>query len=177
MALRLAEADAGMARKLRSRQRRGGRFIKDVLAHTPVLKMAFLLVALWMLFSAGLYFAERGAEGSTITSYGRALYWGIAAFSTAGIADMPVNGASEVIGGIWIIVGSMLFFGAIVATITAYFMRPLQRPSKQIIDTIEYNLEQLDNLSIEELEMLKDTTDALIEHVERLKLEQAEKPR
>jgi voltage-gated potassium channel len=122
-----------------------------------------------MSFAAALYFAEREAEGTTITSYGRALYWGIAAFSTAGIADMPKNGLLEVIGAIWIVLGSMLFFGAIVATITAYFMRPLQRPSKQIIDTIEYNLEQLDDLSIEELELLKKTTDSLIEHVERLK--------
>lgn len=48
-------------------------------------------------------------------------------------------------------------------------MRPLQRPSKQIIDAIEYNLEQLDDLSIEELELLKETTDSLILHVERLK--------
>ncbi|MDB4409724.1 two pore domain potassium channel family protein [Gammaproteobacteria bacterium] len=131
--------------------------------------MAFVLVALWMLFSAGIYFGERGVEGSTITSYGKALYWGVAAFSTAGIADMPVNSISEIIGAIWIILGSMLFFGAIVATVTAYFMRPLQRPSKQIIDTIEYNLEQLDDLSIEELELLKETTDSLILHVERLK--------
>jgi voltage-gated potassium channel len=82
---------------------------------------------------------------------------------------MPVNGISELLGGIWIVLGSMLFFGAIVATITAYFMRPLQRPSKQIIDTIEYNLEQLDDLSVEELELLKETTDSLIEHMERLK--------
>jgi len=131
--------------------------------------MTILLVILWMIFAAGLYFGERGAEGTTITSYGRALYWGVAAFSTAGIADMPVNGISELIGAIWIVLGSMLFFGAIVATITAYFMRPLQRPSKQIIDTIEYNLEQLDDLSIEELELLKETTDSLIEHVERMR--------
>ena len=137
--------------------------------------MAFLLLTLWILFSAGLFFAERGAEGTTITSYGRALYWGVAAFSTAGIADMPVNGISEVIGGLWIILGSMLFFGAIVATVTAYFMRPLQRPSKQIIDTIEYNLEQLEDLSIEELEVLKETTDALIEHMERAKLKRTMK--
>jgi voltage-gated potassium channel len=122
-----------------------------------------------MLFSAGIYYAESGAEGTTITSYGRALYWGVAAFSTAGIADMPVNGISELLGGIWIVLGSMLFFGAIVATITAYFMRPFQRPLKQIIDTIEYNLEQLDDLSVEELELLKETTDSLIEHMERLK--------
>ena len=148
---------------------RGKKFIRDVVLHTPVIKMTFLLVVLWMFFSAGIYFGERGVEGTTITSYGKALYWGVAAFSTAGIADMPVNGISEIIGAIWIVLGSILFFGAIVATVTAYFMRPLQRPSKQIIDTIEYNLEQLDDLSIEELELLKETTDSLIEHVERLK--------
>ena len=108
-------------------------------------------------------------EGTYINSYGKALCWGIAAISTAGIADMPKSGISEFIGAIWIILGSLLFFGAIVATVTAYFMRPLQRPSKQIVDTIEYNLEQLDDLSIEELELLKETTDSLIEHVEHLK--------
>ena len=144
-----------------------------MIAHTPVLKITFLLLVLWMLFSAGLYFAEQGAEGTTITSYGRALYWGKAAFSTAGIADMPVNSVSELIGAVWIIVGSMLFFGAIVATITAYFMRPLQRPLKQIVDTIEYNLEQLEELTVEELEVLKSTTDSLIEHMERVKLRHA----
>jgi voltage-gated potassium channel len=158
-----------MGKKRQGLKRRSSRFVRDVIAYTPVLKMTFLLIFLWMLFSAGIYFAESGAEGTTITSYGRALYWGVAAFSTAGIADMPVNGIAELLGGIWIVLGSMLFFGAIVATITAYFMRPLQRPSKQIIDTIEYNLEQLDDLSFEELELLKETTDALIDHMERLK--------
>jgi voltage-gated potassium channel len=148
---------------------RSSKLVRDIVVHTPVLKMTFLLIFLWMLFSAGIYYAESGAEGTTITSYGRALYWGVAAFSTAGIADMPVNGISELLGGIWIVLGSMLFFGAIVATITAYFMRPFQRPLKQIIDTIEYNLEQLDDLSVEELELLKETTDSLIEHMERLK--------
>jgi voltage-gated potassium channel len=130
---------------------------------------------LWLLFAAGLYWGEQGAEGTTITTYGRALYWGIAAFSTAGIADMPVRGISEFIGALWIVLGSMLFFGAIVATITAWFMRPLQRPSKQIIDTIEYNLEQLDDLSVDELELLRETTDSLIEHVESLKEKKREK--
>ncbi len=161
----------------RSRRHRSRKFISDVLVHTPVVGMAFLLLVLWILFSAGLYLAERGAEGTTITSFGRALYWGIAAFSTAGIADMPVNGLSELIGGVWIIVGSIIFFGAIIATVTAYFMRPLQRPSKQIVETIEYNLEQLDDLTVEELEILKDTTDTLIEHMERVKLNPSATPK
>ena len=157
----------------RSLKIRSKKFIRDVIIHTPVIKMTFLLIALWMLFSAGIYFGEHENESTTITSYGMALYWGVSAFSTVGIADMPVNGISMFIGAIWIILGPLLFFGAIVTTVTAYFLRPLQRPSKQIIDTIEYNLEQLDDLSIEELELLKDTTDLLIEHVEHLKAARA----
>jgi voltage-gated potassium channel len=159
----------------RSARLRSRMFLKNVLSHTPILGLTILLVMLWMLFSAALYLAEQGAPGTTITSYGRALYWGIAAFSTAGIADTPVEPVSHLIGGVWIVIGSMLFFGAIVATVTAYFMRTLQRPSRQIIDAIEYNLEQLDRLSIDELEMLKNTTDALIENVERLRLRQLDR--
>lgn len=158
-----------MTKNKKSLSIRSKKFARDVLAHTPILWSIVLLIVSWMVFSAGLYFSERGAEGTSITSYGKALYWGIAAFSTAGIADMPKNGLSELIGAVWIVFGSMLYFGAIVATITAYFMRPLQRPSRQIIDTIEYNLERLNDLSIEELELLKETTDSLIEHVEHLK--------
>ena len=164
-----------MSGKKRGLKKRSRTFIRDIVIHTPVIRMSLLLVVLWMLFSAGIYLGEQGAEGTSITSYGKALYWGIAAFSTAGIADMPVNGISELVGAIWIIVGSLLFFGAIVATVTAYFMRPLQRPSKQIVSTIEYNLEQLDDLSIEELELLKETTDSLIEHVEHLRAKRENK--
>lgn len=145
------------------------RFLRDVVVHTPFVGMLLLLVGLWVLFAAGLYLAERTVEGSPIDSFGTALYWGVAAFSTAGIADTPQSGVARLIGAIWIVIGSVLFFGAIVATVTAYFMRPLHRPAKQIIDTIEYNLEQLDDLSVEELELLKETTDGLIEHVEKIK--------
>ncbi len=63
----------------------------------------------------------------------------------------------------------MVFFGIIVATITGYFMRPMQRPVRRIVDLIEYNLEHLSELSVEELDLLKETTDSLILHMERLK--------
>lgn len=145
------------------------RFVSDISVHTPFRKMLFLLVVLWLGFAAAIYLAERGVEGSSIVSYGNALYWGIAAFSTAGIADTPVSAGAQLIGGIWIVLGSMLFFGTIVATVTSYFMRPMLRPHKKIIETIEYNLEQLEDLNIDELDLLKETTDTLIEHVERLK--------
>jgi voltage-gated potassium channel len=135
--------------------------------------MIFLLIILWLIFSAGLYLAERGIEGAAITSYGKALYWGIAAFSTAGIADTPKSSIAQLLGGTWIVIGSVLFFGTIVATVTTYFMRPMQRPHKKIIDTIEYNLEQLDDLTIDELDLLKETVDTLIVHVEHLKEKQS----
>jgi voltage-gated potassium channel len=131
--------------------------------------MVLLLIGLWLSFSGGVYLAERGVEGSHIRNYGDALYWGVAAFSTAGIADTPTSGVSKLIGAVWILIGSGLFFGTIVGTITAYFFRPMQRPARQIVDSIEYNLEQLDDLSVEELDLLKETTDSLIEHMEMLK--------
>jgi voltage-gated potassium channel len=137
--------------------------------------MVLLLFCLWLAFGAAMYFAEQGVPGSPIHSFGAALYWGVAAFSTAGIADTPVTGAARLIGAVWIVVGSVLFFGAIVATVTAYFMRPLQRPARQIVDSIEYNLERLDDLSVEELELLKQTTDGLIEHMERVKAARSER--
>ncbi len=145
------------------------RFLKDVSTHTPFIKLVFLLIVLWLLFSAGIYSAESGHPDTPIHSYGEALYWGVAAFSTAGIAAMPVTGLAKLIGGIWIVLGSVLFFGAIVATITTYFMRPLQRPHRKIIETIEFNLERLDELTIDELDLLNETMDMLIAHVEKLK--------
>jgi voltage-gated potassium channel len=161
---------AGPRKRLRrSRGSRLGRFVSDILTHTPFLGMVLLLIVLWLVFSAALYLAERTAPGAAITSYGQALYWGIAAFSTAGIADTPLSGLSRLIGGVWIVLGSLLFFGTIVATVTTYFTRPLHRPARQIIDTIEYNLERLDDLSVDELSLLKETTDALILHMERAK--------
>ncbi len=49
------------------------------------------------------------------------------------------------------------------------FLAPLRRTARQIIDTIEYNLEQLDDLSVEELQLLKKRVDSLILHTERVK--------
>ncbi|MGI9320931.1 MAG: hypothetical protein ACR2O5_05910 [Thiogranum sp.] len=43
----------------------------------------------------------------------------------------------------------------------------MKRPARQIIDTIEYNLKQLDGLSIAEPDLLKETTDTLVEQWNR----------
>lgn len=148
---------------------RFARFVSDIYIHTPFLKMVVLLIVLWVSFSSGLYLTERSMPHASVTSLGEALYWGVAAFSTAGIADTPTSGIAQILGGVWIVLGSALFFGTIVATITTYFSRPLKHPVKQIVDTIEYNLEQLDELSIAELDLLKKTVDSLILHMEKVK--------
>lgn len=149
------------------------KFMQDITAHTPFIRMLTYLVVLWAGFSCAIYFIESAAGNSPIRSLGDALYWGVAAFSTAGIADTPVTGAAKLVGGLWIVIGSVLFFGTIVATITTYFMRPMQRPHRKIIDTIEYNLEQLGDLDLDELDLLRETVDTLIEHVERHKSSRA----
>lgn len=62
--------------KRRRRFARLGRFAADVVTHTSIVTMVIVLVILWLGFSAGLYFAEQGAEGAIFTSYGQALYGG-----------------------------------------------------------------------------------------------------
>jgi hypothetical protein len=56
----------------------------------------------------------------------------------AGRAVFPTPTATRCAdrSGIRIVVGSVLFFGAIASTITGYFMRSMQNPHKRIIDTI-----------------------------------------
>lgn len=145
------------------------KFIAEIVNRTLFLQMTGLLAFLWLVFATAMFAVERGNADSTIRSLGDALYWGIAALSTAGIADSPASGTAKLIGGIWIIIGSVLFFGIIVSTVTAYFMRPVQRPPDRIIESIENSLEDLDQLSLEELDLLKETVDTLIEHMEHVK--------
>jgi voltage-gated potassium channel len=140
--------------------------VRSIVSETYFVEVFAALVVLWLLFAAGLFLAERGVAGASLTSYGRALYWGIAAFSTAGIADTPLSALGQAIGGVWIVVGSTLFFGTIVATVTSYFLRPVQRPARRIIETVEFNLEHMQDLTLEELDLLKQTVDMLIEHME-----------
>ena len=144
------------------------KFIKDIVDRTLFLQLASALGVLWLVFSAALFLAERGAANSPIQTLGDAMYWGIAALSTAGIADSPISGLSKLIGGTWIIIGSVMFFGIIVSTVTAYFMRPVQRPTDRLVESIESSLEELDTLSLDELDLLKENVDNLIEHMEEI---------
>ncbi|TEU04272.1 MAG: hypothetical protein E3J24_01675 [Dehalococcoidia bacterium] len=90
--------------------------------------------------------------------------------TSMGTAPIPVSGAGQIVGGIWAVLGCVIFYGAIIASVTVYFARRKEGTMKQIISTVEYNLERLDDLSLEELEILKETTDRLIDtQIERRK--------
>ena len=141
----------------------GAKFIRIIITQTPFVPIFSILIVLWLLFSAAFYFAEHNANPEHVSSYGQALWWTMAAIETMGTPYKPITTAGELIGGIWAILGVMLFWGMIVASVTVYFARRKEGTVKQIVSTVEYNLERLDDLSVEELELLKETTDRLID--------------
>ena len=138
------------------------RFLRDMVTKTPLVPLIFALVALWLLFSLGIYLAERGVN-QQITSYGYALWWSFTAMQTQGAnAPGPVTTSGIVLGAIWSIFSTIAFFGVIIGSLYAYFMRPRQRPSREILSAIQYNLEVIENLSPDELEALRETTVRII---------------
>ena len=146
------------------------RFLRDVVSKTPLIPLIVALVALWLLFSWGIYFAERGVN-EQINSYGYALWWSLTAMQTQGAnAPGPITALGIVLGSIWAIFSTVAFFGVIIGTLYAYFMLPRRRPSQEILNAVQYNLDELENLSSDELETLRDTVvriiDAQIRRVE-----------
>ena len=134
------------------------RFLRDIATKTPLIPLILALIGLWLLFSWGVYLAERGAN-EQITSYGYALWWSFTAMQTQGAnAPGPITTLGIIMGSIWSIFSTIAFFGVIIGSLYAYFMLPRRRPSREIISALQYNLEQLENLSIDELEVLRETT-------------------
>ena len=138
-------------------------FLKDLIIHTPFLQMFALLIVIWLVFSTIIFFVEHHATGTPIHTFSDALYTLVAAFSTSGISQAPVTSTGKFFCALMMVFGSAIFFGSIVAAMTTYFMRPLYRPKKQLISMIKYNLEQIDGLTIEELELLRETANSLID--------------
>ena len=145
-------------------------FLRDIATKTPLIPLILTLATLWLLFSWGIYLVERGVN-EQITSYGYALWWCFTAMQTQGAnAPGPVTALGIVIGSIWSIFSTIAFFGVIIGSLYAYFMLPRRRPSRELISAIEYNLEELENLSMDELEMLRDTVVRIVDaQISRLK--------
>ena len=147
------------------------RFLRDIVTQTPFLPILSVLIVLVLLFSAGVYFAERGMNPD-LDSFAEVLWWTVTGMQTMGSAVRPLTAAGKVVGLVGVLLITMVFWGMIIASVTTYFALPRRRFSKQIIATIQYNLENLDVLSAEELEVLKETTVDIIEaQIEHLKVE------
>ena len=133
-------------------------FLQDTATRTPLIPIILALTVFWLLFAGGVYLAEHRVN-EQFASYGDALWWGFAAMQTQGAnSPGPVTAWGLTIGLIWSLFSTIAFFGVIIATLYAYFMLPRRRPAREMINAIQYNLGELEKLSIGELEVLRDTT-------------------
>ena len=145
------------------------RFLGDIVHRTPLIPILSVLIVAVLLLALALYLIERGVNVH-MNTYGEALWWCVTGMQTMGSPDHPITAAGKVVGGLGILVTTVGFFGVIIATVTAYFMLPRRRPSREIVGIVQYNLEKLEDLSLEELEILKETTVGLIDaRIERVK--------
>lgn len=146
------------------------RFIKDIVTGTPMVPLMLALIALWLISSLGIYLVERGVN-EQLASYTNSLWWSFTAMQTQGAnAPGPITIAGMIIGGFWSIFSTIAFFGVIIGTLYSYYMLPRRRPSRELIGAIQYNLQEMDNLSVDELEALKETTSRLLDsQINRLK--------
>jgi len=132
--------------------------------------MFLTLVALWLLFALGMYLIERNATGAEMTSYGEALWWALAAVETMGTPYEPATNGGHILGGIWAVLGVMVFWGTIIASVTVYFTNRRNSHSSRMIETIHYDLDELEKLTLDELDMLKYTTGRIIDdRIEKVK--------
>jgi voltage-gated potassium channel len=139
------------------------RFLGDVVTKTPLIPLLLVLIVLWLLSSWGIYLAERNVN-EQISSYTNALWWSFTAMQTQGAnTPGPITTGGMIIGGFWSIISTIAFFGVIIGTLYSYFMLPRRHPSRELISALQYNLEELENLSIDELEALKETTTRLVD--------------
>jgi len=144
--------------------------IREIILDTPFVFMVPILVVLLLLFS-GIYFAEVNAPTSNVHSYGEALWDGVILMTTAGAMSEPVTVAGHILGGIWTVLGCLLFYGTIIASASAYFLLPvssyflLPRRGKkaQTIGLIQYKLGNITTLTENQLESLRNDTNAIID--------------
>ena len=137
--------------------------LRDILMTTPFLPMFLTLIALWLVFSAGMYALEHSADGAAMTSYGESLWWGLAAVETMGTPYEPITAGGRVLGGIWAILGVMVFWGTIIASVTVLLTSRRKRSSERTIETIQHNFGELSDLSLNELDGLRYVANRVID--------------
>ena len=99
-----------------------------------------------------------------MNSYGESLWWALASVETMGTPYQPATTGGHIIGGIWAVLGVMVFWGTIIASVTVYFTNRRNSHSSRIIETIHYDLDELEKLTFDELEAVKINTARIIDN-------------
>lgn len=145
-------------------------FGKILFTQTPLLISLSLVAVMAGLVATLIYFLEK-AVNPNVESFVDALWWAIFTMQTAGNSWRPETLWGGIVGGSWSIIGTIMFYGAIIASVTVFFMRRRERTEVELITTIKQNLDDLDKLSMEELELLRESTSNLVAlHIEQLKM-------
>ena len=145
-------------------------FWKVVFTETPLLLSLSVVAFLAGVVATLIYFLERD-NNANVNGFVDAIWWTIFTMQTHGNSWRPDTFWGSVVGGAWSIIGTIIFYGAIIASVTVFFMRRRERTEVELISTIKRNLEDLDKLSMDELELLRESTNNLVGlHIEQLKM-------
>ncbi len=151
-------------------RRLGGRlsavfdFFVELATETPVVWMIATLTLLVFLAPIPVWLFERTAGEPSMTSYWVGLWWAVSAFSTVGHSNVDVSTVGgRIVGSIYTVASVGLFFGSVIAAFSSYFILTWRRPKLQLVDTINYYLQRIDELTLEELEDLDDMTRGLLQ--------------
>lgn len=158
--------------QLRLRPRLPGvvNFGKVVFTETPLLLSLSVVICMAGIVATLIYFLERDTN-SNVEGFVDALWWAIFTMQTHGNSWRPDTFWGSVVAGAWSVVGTIIFYGAIIASVTVFFMRRRERTEVELITTIKRNLDDLDKLSLEELELLRESTNNLVGlQIEQLKM-------
>ncbi len=138
-------------------------FFIDLGTQTPVVGMIVALVLLVIVGPIPVYLFEQGVEDPQMTSYWVGLWWAVSAMSTAGHSDVEVlSVGGRIVGSIYTVASVGLFFGSVLAAFSSYFLLTWRRPKRQLVDTINYYLQRIEDLTVEELEDLDEMTRGLL---------------
>ncbi|MCH8009016.1 MAG: hypothetical protein IIC91_09145 [Chloroflexi bacterium] len=141
----------------------GIQMLVDIGKQTPVLWFIGALAVLVVIGPIPVWLFEQTANSADMNSYWVGLWWAVSAFSTAGHSGVVVETVGgRIVGSIYTVLSVGLFFGSVLAAFSSYFILTWRKPKRQVVDTINYYLQRIDDLSADEIDDLQDMTRGLL---------------